>query len=69
MKKVRSVINIVLGSMIATLGLSSCERYVKYGAPIDEYGIPYIDTTAHCMYGVNPNPNINWDEDIEENNE
>ena len=65
MKKVRSIINIALGTLIAALGLSSCEHYVKYGAPIDEYGNPYIDTTARCMYGVDPNPNINWDEEAE----
>ena len=71
MKKVRSIINIALGSMVAALSFSNCEGpRVKYGVDIEvKYGSPYIDTTAHCMYGVNPNPNVNWDEDIEENNE
>ena len=67
MKKVRSIVNIVLGSLIAALGLSGCERYVKYGAPVEEYGFPY-DTTVRAMYGVNPNVNIDWDEEAEENN-
>lgn len=52
MKKVRSIINIILGSMIAALGLSSCEKHElvpMYGIPNEE-----IDTTVHCMYGVTP---------------
>ena len=58
MKKVRSIINIALGSMIAALGLSSCEGAKKYGPdPNLEvlYGPAPIDTTVHCMYGVDPN--------------
>ena len=56
MKKARNVINLVLGSIIAALGLSSCEHADMYG-PAPMYAPdPYIDTTAHCMYGVNPNP-------------
>ena len=66
MKKVRSIVNIVLGSLIAALGLSGCERYVKYGAPVEEYGFPY-DTTVRAMYGVNPNVNIDWDEENNDN--
>ena len=66
MKKVRSIINIALGTMIAALGLSSCERFVKYGAPpIEDLDSSYLDTTVRCMYGVNPNPVIQWDEDNE----
>jgi|GEM_PF-4041573 len=49
MKKVRSIINIVLGTIIAALGLTGCESqnevFVKYGSP-------YADTTVHLMYGV-----------------
>ena len=55
MKKVRSVINVVLGSIITALGLSGCERAVMY-APDPNlevlYGPAPIDTTVHCMYGV-----------------
>ena len=61
MKKVRSIINIALGTLIAALGLSSCERYVKYGGPVEEYMSP-TDTTVKCMYGVNPNPIIEINE-------
>lgn len=64
MKKVRGFINIMLGSLIAALGLSSCERTVEYGVPIVKYGSP-IDTTLHCMYGVDPNPIIDWDDETE----
>ena len=52
MKRVRSIINIILGAMIAALGLTGCEReelVPMYGIPSEE-----IDTTAHCMYGVTP---------------
>ena len=63
MKKVRTVINVVLGSMVAALGLNSCEHHDEEVLPL--YGIPYeeIDTTAQCKYGVNPNPIINWDDE------
>ena len=65
MKKVRLIINGVLGSMVAALGLTSCEEHmVKYGIP-DDPG--YADTTVHCMYGVNPNPDINWEEEQNSN--
>ena len=43
--------------MIAALGLSACnngELVVEYGVPIVKYGSPYVDTTMHCMYGVDP---------------
>ncbi|MBO7458681.1 MAG: hypothetical protein J6T80_05445 [Paludibacteraceae bacterium] len=66
MKKVRSAINVFLGSLITALGLNSCERAVMY-APDPMYGPEYTDTTVHAMYGVNPNPIINWDENEEEN--
>ena len=70
MKKVRHSINIILGAMIAALGLASCERgeyMTEYGVPIVKYGAP--DTTAHCMYGVDPNPTIDWDADEEPANQ
>lgn len=55
MNKTRIIVNVILGSMITALGLSSCERYVKYGAPpVEDLESPSIDTTVHCMYGVNP---------------
>ena len=57
MRKVRSIINLTLGSMIAAFGLSACnngELVVEYGVPIVKYGSPYVDTTMHCMYGVDP---------------
>ena len=58
MKKVRSIINIVLGSLIAMIGLRSCgEQEVLYGIPIEKYGCP-VDTTVHAMYGV-PLPDFN----------
>lgn len=51
MRRVRTIINLTLGSMIAALGLNSCaEPLVKYGTPTDVYA----DTTVHCMYGVTP---------------
>lgn len=53
MKKVRSIINIILGSIIAALGITSAGCECKYGVMIPEYGCP-IDTTVHCMYGVDP---------------
>lgn len=58
MKKARTTINIILGSMIAALGLTSCEPRVKYG-PNPEFEVlygpaPVEDTTVHCMYGVTP---------------
>lgn len=62
MKKVRSVINIVLGAIISALGLSSCEELLvaKYGVPEVLYGPdPYV--TAE-KYGV---PYDEWsDEDL-----
>lgn len=60
MKRIRSVIHIILSSLIAALGLSSCEYAVKYGGPVEKYGCQ-VDTTVHCMYGVDPSP-ITWDE-------
>lgn len=49
MKKVRTFINVALGSMIAALGLSSCGApMVKYGVPED----PVVDSTMQVMYGV-----------------
>ena len=69
MKKIRFVINIALGSMIATLGLTGCEKNypVLYGPnPVEKYGVPSVDTTVRCMYGVNPNPIANWNENTEE---
>jgi len=51
MRKVRTIVNLALGSTIAALGLNSCaEPLVKYGTPADIYS----DTTVHCMYGVTP---------------
>ena len=56
MKQIRSFINIALGSLVAALGLSGChEALVKYGVPVEKYGAPYVDTTVHCMYGVDVN--------------
>ena len=51
MTKVRGFINIALGSMIAALGLSSCDNQVCLYGPDPN---TEIDTTVHCMYGVNP---------------
>lgn len=56
MKKVRTIINTALGSMVAALGLTACgssEITCEYGVPIEKYGCP-IDTTVRCMYGVDP---------------
>lgn len=50
MKKVRLFINFVLGSMIAAVGFTGCE----HAQLVPEYGSPYIDTTNHVMYGVDP---------------
>ena len=52
MKKIRSIINIALGSMIAALGLNSCDNQVCLYGPDPKSD---IDTTVHCMYGVDPN--------------
>ena len=60
MKKVRGFINVALGSFIAALGLSSCDRQVCLYGPNPN---TYVDTTAHCMYGVDPNPMVDWDEE------
>lgn len=57
MKKVRSIINVALGSIIAALCMTSCDKKDKEIYYVAKYGIPYeIDTTAHCMYGVDPYP-------------
>ena len=53
MKKVRMIINVALGSMIAAIGLSSCDNQVCLYGPDPNTN---IDTTVHCMYGVDPNP-------------
>ena len=56
MRKIRSIINIALGSMIAALGLTGCkDTLVMYGSPepMEKYGCP-VDTTVQCMYGVTP---------------
>lgn len=72
MKRVRSIINIILGSLIAALGLTSCERSGE-AFYIVEYGCPFADTTVHCMYGVSlysaPSPELHIssaDDPIEE---
>lgn len=49
-------VNAVLVGMIGLLGLNSCSHaLVKYGVP-DFIGgdSTFIDTMAHCMYGVQP---------------
>ena len=51
MKKVRTIINIALGSMIAALGLSSCDNHICLYGPDPGVG---ADTTVHVMYGVTP---------------
>ena len=52
MKRVRTIINVILGSVIAALGITSCENAnIEY--PAEKYGCP-TDTTVHCMYGVTP---------------
>ena len=66
MRKVRSVINIALGSIIAALCITSCEKNKEESWAIVKYGSPYIDTTAHCMYGVDPII-INGEDDTQEN--
>ena len=54
MKRIRTTIHVILSSMVAAVGLTSCEApMVKYGVP-DDPG--YIDTTVRCMYGVDPTP-------------
>ena len=48
MKKVRTIINMVLGSVIAALGFNACgngDVTCEYGVPIEKYGCP-IDTTV-----------------------
>ena len=60
MKRVRTTINVLLGSLIAALGVTGCEEpQVKYGVLIPEYGCP-VDTTVHVMYGV-PSPGLDAD--------
>ena len=58
MKKVRSFINTVLGSVIAALGISGCSSTsveCLYGIPAEKYGVPpFEDTTVRAMYGVDP---------------
>ena len=69
MKKVRTTINVLLGSLIAALGVTGCEEpQVKYGVLIPEYGCP-VDTTVQVMYGV-PAPELDAtfsDQPIQEN--
>ena len=71
MKKVRTWINVGLGSIVALLCTTGCEKkdeVVYYIA--EKYGVPFIDTTAHCMYGVDPNPPIiHWDDQEQNTNE
>ena len=55
MKKVRTIVNIVLGALITALGLTNCENRLKYGPdPEVLYGPPPEDTVVQCKYGVNP---------------
>ena len=35
---------------------------------LEKYGVPDVDTTVHCMYGV-PAPQINWNGDTDTDNE
>ena len=60
MKKVRTIINVALGSMIAALGLSSCDNQVCLYGPDPGLG---ADTTVRVMYGVTPT-----DGDFQESN-
>lgn len=61
MKKVRTTVNIILGSMVAAIGLTGCEgQMVKYGVPFDD-DTSFVDTTVICMYGV---PNPDWNDSI-----
>ena len=53
MKKVRTTINVLLGSLIAALGFTSCEHHEL----VPMYGLPYVDTTVQVMYGV-PAPEL-----------
>ena len=70
MRKVRMMINVALGSMVAALTLSACHKKEEVTIYATDYGIPYIDTTAHCMYGVDPNPQIiKWDDQEQNTNE
>ena len=65
MKKIRTIVNIALGSMIAALGLTGCEK----DYPVVKYGPMVGDTTVQCMYGV-PAPDINvWDTDESSDND
>ena len=65
MRKVRSFINVVLGSLVAVLSLNSCETQ---HVVLEKYGVPDVDTTVHCMYGV-PAPQINWNGETDTDNE
>ena len=67
MKKVRSFINVVLGSLVAALGLNGCDTPQQI--ELVKYGVPYVDTTMDCMYGV-PSPQIiDWNEETDTDNE
>ena len=67
MKRIRTSLNVILGSLIAALGVTGCEQpMVKYGVLVPEYGCPVVDTTVHCMYGVDPSPIIPGNEEDDE---
>ena len=66
MKKVRSFINVVLGSLVAALGLNGCETQQ---VPMEKYGVPYVDTTMRCMYGVPAPQIINLNNETDTDNE
>lgn len=67
MKKVRTFINVALGSIIAALSMTSCDKKDKEIYYVAKYGIPLeIDTTIHCMYGVDPDPIIHWNDNNNE---
>ncbi len=53
MNKTRIIVNVILGSMITALGLSSCEGAKKYG-PAPMYGPVPDDEIIQVKYGVNP---------------
>lgn len=50
-RNIRKGIHVLLTSIIAILGMTSCIR-VKYGVPDDILEPSIIDTTYVCKYGV-----------------
>jgi len=69
MRKIRSIINRVLDSIIATLGLNRCKKDIStlYGpAPTGKYGVPSKNTTVQRRSGDTRNPKANRKNNTEE---